>query len=121
MNIREFLDVIDNPFVIIIYAVIAVLVTAHMNRMYKGTPKLEVAGWWCLGVGSFAVMMYEIYDSHSEWGHVLFGIGALILVLLNTQPDWRGFFANRRKERDPKMPDICDRRRDRNDEATPQT
>lgn len=110
MSVQSFLAAVDNPAVVGVYSAIAVSVVAHMNRMYKGTPKIEVVAWWLLGVGSFAVVVNDIHGVANEWGHIAFGVGALILVILNTQPDWRPLVANRRKREEWVLPPDCDRR-----------
>lgn len=94
-----FLNAIDNPLLVALYASLSVFVVAHMNRMHRGTPKMEVAAWWFLGVGSFAIVIFDIHGSRSEWGHIMFGLGAALLVGLHTQPEWRPFLANRRRQR----------------------
>ena len=96
-----FLNAIDNPLLVALYASLSIFVVAHMNRMHKGTPKMEVVAWWFLGVGSFAIVIFDIHGSTTEWGHIMFGVGAALLVGLHTQPEWRPFLANRRKCHDP--------------------
>lgn len=86
-----FLDAIDNPLLVVLYASLAVYVVAHMNRMYRSTPKMEVAAWWFLGVGAFAVAIFDIHGSRSEWGHILFGVGAALLIGMHVQSEWRPF------------------------------
>ena len=109
---KAFLAAIDNPLLVFIYSVIALAVVAHMNRMYKGTPKGEIFGWWLLGIGSFGVALYDIHGSTGEWAHIMVGAGVLILVVIHTQPDWRPVVANRRCE-SKDMEKVCDRRRNR--------
>lgn len=105
-----FINAIDNPLLVALYATISVFVVAHMNKMHKGTPKLEVCAWWFLGVGAFAVAIFDIHQNNTEWGHIMFGVGSALLIAIQTQPSWRPLLANRRKNPEQPLPMECDRR-----------
>lgn len=99
-----FLDAIDNPLLVFLYAGLAVFSIGHMNKMYyRNTPKMEAAAWWFIGVGAFAVAWFDITGKFTEWGHIMFGVGTALLLGLHAQPEWRPFIANRRRESKPEQ------------------
>lgn len=86
------LNAIDNPLLVCLYSGLAMFSVARMNLMYhRNTPKMEVAAWWFIGVGAFAVAWFDINGVFTEWGHVLFGVGVALLIGMHVQSEWRPF------------------------------
>ena len=93
----NFLNYIDNPLLVGIYAVFAVIGIAHMNDMYgTNTPMVDKIAWWLMTVGAFGVFFFEVTMVYSEWPHIFFGAGGLMMATLNALPRLRAKMANRR-------------------------
>ena len=83
------LNAIDNPLLVCLYSGLAMFSVARMNLMHhRNTPKMEVAAWWFIGVGAFAVAWFDVNGVFTEWGHVLFGVGVALLIGMHVQPEW---------------------------------
>jgi len=90
-------------------AVIVFGAVLRMNAMHwRTTPKLEIAAWWGLGVGAFSQFLWA--DLSPGWPDVFMVCGGALLIVLYTQPQWRAWFADRRRSEQNFMDAMSDRR-----------
>lgn len=90
------------------HLVIVIATIFHMNAMTRQTPKLEVATWWMIGVGSASEAWL---GPAARWFiDPMFTVGAMMLAVLCAQPEWRPALADRRKNPEPQVPPDGDRR-----------
>lgn len=109
----DFLDLIH--LVMSLLAVVAIV--AHMNAMtWRKTPALEIFGWWLLGLGMSGEFFWHVWwfmhnqEPNITIEHFFLTVGGSLLVFLYSQPEWRPYIAERRKNTEIKLPPDCDRR-----------
>lgn len=89
------------PFMFVIHLCIVVMVVLKMNDIYSKRLRVDILGWWALGVGAgleIAESLGGTLPADWDWGVSLMSVGVLVLVVLWTQPVWRQWLDRRMAE-----------------------